>query len=364
MIRDYRNYIPALLKLLIVTAALVFSYLFGTMVILIILPFMVGWLMAALIEPLIKLLDRSLHIKRTWGSMISLILLILIILSIVATIGTLITIQLMVFYEDIPEYANILYDKGQAIIKEIEGYYHLIPPNIAQGILTALDSVIKEFSAFMRVFLTSIFNVLSFVPELVVFVVVAIISAYFIARDRDLIAQFILNQIPPSWFPKLTIIRTELLFAVGAYIKAQLILMIVTFIASIIGLLIIRMEFALLIALIASVLDALPIVGIGFVYVPMIIWQLIKGNYLVAISIGIIYIVVSILRRFFEPKILAAQIGFHPLSVLISMYIGLRLIGLIGMVLGPILLMILSTTQKIGLLPKWRSTTQSNAKDE
>ncbi|GAB6086217.1 sporulation integral membrane protein YtvI [Alkaliphilus crotonatoxidans] len=352
--KDYRNYLPNFIRLLIAVLIFLTLFFWGGKIILMTLPFLLGWLVAGLIEPLIVWMQRRLGIKRALSSLIGVVLFVILVLTIFTTIGTLITLQMMALYQYLPEYANLIYERGQSILKEIQDYYTLIPSDIAQTMLTAFDGVVKAVTGQLSIFLGSFFSALSIVPELIIFTIVAIISAYLISRDRQLIYNFIKLQIPPDWFPKLTIIKNDLILAVGGYIKAQLILMIPTFIVCSIGLLLIRMEFALLIALTASLLDALPVLGTGTVFVPIIVWQTIKGNYLVAAFLGVIYGITVILRRFLEPKVLATQIGFHPLSVLLAMYIGLRLIGFAGMILGPIALILLLTMQKLELLPKWR----------
>jgi predicted PurR-regulated permease PerM len=117
------------------------------------------------------------------------------------------------------------------------------------------------------------------------------------------------------------------------------------------------MDFAFLIAFTASFLDALPILGTGTVYVPMIILHIIKGNLHLAIYSAILYGVVITIRQMMEPKVLSTQIGVNPLSTLIAMYVGFRLFGVFGLIGGPIMLIMVPTLQKIGLLPKWREKT-------
>lgn len=352
--KNYQYYLPIFIRTSIAIFILLGLFFLGGKLILMILPFFLGWLIAMIIEPFVGLLQDKLRFGRGFSSFIGVIFFVIIVLTIATTIGTLIVVQLMALYQHLPEYTNLLYERGQSILKEIQNYFYLIPQDIAQGMLTAFEGITKGITSQLSVFLGSIISALSIVPELFVFIVVAIISAFLIARDRKLIYEFIVLQIPPNWYPKLRIIKNDLLLAVGGYIKAQLILMIPTFIVCSIGLLLIKMEFALLIAFTASILDAFPILGTGTVFVPIIIWQIVKGNYFIALSLGIIYGITITLRRFLEPKVLATQIGFHPLSVVISMYIGLRLIGFVGMVLGPIALILLLTMQKLGLLPQWK----------
>ena len=76
----------------------------------------------------------------------------------------------------------------------------------------------------------------------------------------------------------------------------------------------------------------------------MIPWAIItafNGDYVLAISILVLWIIMSVTRQFIEPKIVSKQIGIHPIFTLIAMYTGFKFIGVLGMFIGPILLIIL-----------------------
>lgn len=132
----------------------------------------------------------------------------------------------------------------------------------------------------------------------------------------------------------------------GSYLKAESILILISFIISLIGLYIFKIiglniEYPLLAALGIGFVDALPIFGSGTVMIPWAIITAFNGDYTLAISILVLWIVMSCVRQFIEPKIVSKQIGIHPIFTLIAMYTGFRFIGVMGMLLGPILLIVL-----------------------
>lgn len=132
----------------------------------------------------------------------------------------------------------------------------------------------------------------------------------------------------------------------GCYLKAESILIFVSFVISLIGLYIFKIiglniEYPLLAALGIGFVDALPIFGSGTVMIPWAIITAFNGDYVLAISILVLWIIMSVTRQFIEPKIVSKQIGIHPIFTLIAMYTGFKFIGVLGMFIGPILLIIL-----------------------
>jgi sporulation integral membrane protein YtvI len=214
--------------------------------------------------------------------------------------------------------------------------------------------MVQSLSNLLTLFLSSLLGFLSGIPSVLVFILVTIISTFFIARDKQMILGFIKAQIPSGMISKGKVLKHDLLFALLGYIKAQLILMSITFIECAIGLTIIGIDYSVLIALIASIIDAFPILGTGSVFVPMIIWHLVFGKYKIAVSLAVLYGILIFVRQLLEPKVLGTQIGLYPLVTLMSMYIGLKLFGVLGLIIGPISMIVLITLQKVDVLPKWK----------
>lgn len=134
---------------------------------------------------------------------------------------------------------------------------------------------------------------------------------------------------------------------IKGYIKSQLILMVITFIIISIGLLIIGIPWAILIALIIAILDILPVVGSGLVMVPWSIVNFIKGDIDTGIYLAILYVVLTILRQIIEPKIIGDQIGVRPLYTFIATILGSLTLGPVGVVVGPMIVVIISSIYRV-----------------
>ncbi len=131
-------------------------------------------------------------------------------------------------------------------------------------------------------------------------------------------------------------IKSDLTGALGGYVRAQLILMSITFCELFIGLSVLNVKYSFILAIIIAIVDAIPVFGTGTVLLPWALISLLSGSYKMALGLLIIYAICLTVRQLLEPKIISSQIGLHPLFTLFAMYVGFRLIGLIGMILGPV----------------------------
>ena len=149
-------------------------------------------------------------------------------------------------------------------------------------------------------------------------------------------------------------VKENLLSTLAKWFKAQCILLSVTFVELLLGLLLIRQPYALLLAAIIAVIDALPVFGTGTFLLPWAVMCLLLQQTPKAIALGAIYAVITLVRSFLEPKVMAAQVNLPPLAALIAMYIGFCTMGVTGMILFPVALLFLKQLQDAGYLHLWK----------
>lgn len=299
-------------------------------------PFVFGYIVAIIINPLVNMFVKYFKVGRA----ISTIFAIMVLIFLIGVIGTAIVARLIqegaTFFQNLPQLIyyvesaindfNIIFDR----------LYIIIPQGLQQTFYSLLDVLIEAIttsaSSGIRILSTSIISV---IPRVVIGVVLGLVSSYFFSTDKEVISQFLDNIIPKRLNQKIKVIKVGIVEALGGYFKAQLMLMGIIAVICIIGLTIIRAPYALFLGVIISIVDALPVFGSGFFYWPWIVFSIITGNYSQAIGLAIIYITVLLARQILEPKIVGNQIGIHPLITLMSIYIGLRLFGFIGIIIGP-----------------------------
>ena len=230
------------------------------------------------------------------------------------------------------------------LMNKINGIYIQLPPEVTELVNKAGQNLANNIQNILKSIIDLAEIPIQFavkLPQVLIFIIVTILATYFMSSDKKMILNFLDVQMPTEWIKKTRGITDNVFVALFGWVRAQLILMSITFTELIIGLLIIGVQNALLIALIIAIVDVLPVLGAGTVLIPWSILNLISGNTKMGLSTFLLYIIIVFVRQLIEPKIVGQQIGVHPLFTLAGMYVGLQIFGVLGMFLGPISVVIL-----------------------
>ena len=337
------GYFRKVLKnILILLFSLLFIYLSFKLAIFYI-PFLIGFIISLIIEPIIKFVSNKTKLTRKTSAIIVLVLIFTILIGLIIWgIVNLVT-ETTNLLQGLNTYVEQAYTK-------IQGYIENIKINIPENVINILNDsagkIIEFLSKYTSDILTKIMQGLTSIPIAVIYIVITILSTYFICSDKLYILDQIEHHFPKSWFKKICMKIRKIISALGSYLKAQGTLILISFIEVLIGLYIFKwiglnVNYPLLSALGIAFVDALPILGSGTVMLPWAIISSINGDIKLALALFILFVIITIVRQILEPKIVSNKIGVHPIFTLIAMYTGFRLIGIIGLFIGPIVLIIL-----------------------
>jgi len=351
---DLKRYLPLLTRILIVILTVISIYFLSTTLLIYLLPFIFGWMIATIMQPIVSFFSVRCKLPRSISTFLAMTVFVVFTGLIIALIGGIIVLQLTKLSDMLPSYSNKFYQQSNDLVNHVQKLFIQLPPDIAQTIINGLNSLSDKLTTLLGFLVSSLLSFLTAIPGIFLFIIVTILSAYFMARDRRKILRFMIAQVPAKTLSKGKTLRHDLLLALIGYIKAQFILMTITFVESSIGLTLIGIDYSILFALAASIIDALPILGTGSVYIPLMLWKLSMGHYRTAMLLGGLYGIIVMVRQLLEPKILGSQIGIYPLVTLMAMYMGLKLFGFLGLIIGPVCVIIFMTLQKVNILPNWR----------
>lgn len=309
-------------------------------------PFILAFLVASLMEPVIKLLERRVGINRKLAAPVILGIFLavsgfLLALAAVRMVAELKDVSGLLpglfanLYESMTEFMGNVRSGSTLIPPELAGYAGSIMANLLNSIAGLADNVVK-----------SILSTAISIPQAFIFILTTIMATYFLSSSRLSISGFITRQLPESWRRQLNSLKNDMFSALSGYLKATLILMAITFAVLYAGFSFMRLEYPLLLAFLVALVDALPIIGTGTILLPWALYSYIVGNVPLGSSILIIFAIVLIIRQLTEPKIVGKQIGLHPLVTLISMYAGFQLDGFLGMVAGPVAVLLVKSVLK------------------
>jgi sporulation integral membrane protein YtvI len=306
-----------------------FKYLFSY-----IAPFFFGVLIALIMEPIIARLTEKTRTKRWVAASLCLLIFMAAVISLGSWVIALLARQTVSFVEAMPLYVDdflYLIDQANAWLNNWTNYSF---PDMRDAILAGLANF---FGSGVR---DRSLKIVSNMPDFFIGLILTFVSAFFFMKDKPRITAYFKQRCPEWLGEKLRIMQCGFKRAVGGYVRAQVILMTIVGIIGISGLLILRNPYALMIGLIMAFLDFLPIVGSGSVLIPWALFHVLTGDMRQAVGLLALYGVITIVRQVLEPKILGEQIGMHPLLSLMSVYIGFKIFGIIGIILGPVMVMV------------------------
>ena len=248
------------------------------------------------------------------------------------------------FLSNTNEYFNIANNQLQNIMNSIKKLN--ISDNVLKTIETSSKSVLDTLVNFAQNLIKSSLNIISSIPTIGIYFVITLLSLYFICSDKVYMIDQLEHHLPEIWVKKIYKHLKDLAQVLGRYIKAEAILVLISFIIVLVGLYILKIaglniKYPLLYAIGIGFIDALPIFGSGTVMVPWAIGSAFIGDIKLGICILTLWIIISVVRQIIEPKIIGNHIGIHPIFTLIAMYTGFKIIGVIGLFIGPIILIIL-----------------------
>lgn len=352
-----------IIRLLWVCVIIYISYktiLYGTPLL---FPFFISLLIALLINRPVTYLCEKTKTPRWLSVTFALLLLLaisgglvtLVITETAVEIGELIA-RLPIFANELTHYLQqtISQDLLMGLYTQMQFLYDQLDPdfqnNITNTVGKAITSVTQVGQRLILNFLEAIKTLLIGLPNFATILVISMLGAFFISKDFYLWETRFRRILPQGLNRRLDQILIDLRNALFGFVKAQLTLISLTGAIVIVGLLIMRVEYAVTIGLITGVVDLLPYLGTGTVFIPWIIYMFFKGNYTLVIGLSILYGIVLIFRQIIEPKVLAENVGLDPLLTLIALFVGLQLFGFLGLIIGPVSLVIINALTKANIM--------------
>lgn len=324
-------------------------------------PFLIALFVAFLIQPLVQFFHKKISLPRGLAAFISFLL----VLGVISGFMTVIVHELIagiVFLTKIlPEKIDILlqaarhfflsrlmplYDQTLELLNELDPDRRRTITENVEKIGANIGETLAQFG---KAILQGLSSFVAALPNFLTGFIFFLLATFFISKDWHRYAQSIRRLLPGKASAMLSGVHVELKKALYGFVKAQATLISITAIIIFIGLLILRIDHALSIALIIGLIDLFPYVGTGLVFIPWILYQFIMQNYFLTIGLAVLYAVVLITRQLIEPKIISSNIGLDPLSTLVAIFIGFQLFGFFGLFIGPVILVIIKTLHRTGL---------------
>ncbi len=312
-------------------------------------PFLLAFIVAFLLEPVILALNKKAKIKRGIASPVVCTFFILAII----TLGYFLIVKV---FKEGADLINFLLTKSQGIYLSIgqitaqyQELFQSLPPEYQDSLLQFTTGLYNTLQSILTAMAGFFFNIAKEVPNIFIETLIIVIALYLISMRLPQMKQSFLQFFDPQTHDKLNTVLGKLQNAIFGFILGQLFISFIIFLVVLAGFLILGIGYPSALALLITLVDILPIVGTGSVMIPMAVYYAFTGNYFLAIGLVIHYVIIVIIRRIIEPKILSQTIGIGALSILVSLYVGVKLTGFIGLFLGPATVIIFQSLINVGI---------------
>ncbi|MBP2002533.1 sporulation integral membrane protein YtvI [Paenibacillus shirakamiensis] len=350
--------VKRMLRGLWVLCIIVFIFLAVYWLFPLIYPFLIAWVIAYAMNPFVGMLQRKAHLPKWLAVTLSILLFFggtALVLSAVVTRLVKEIIKLTESFDlHIEEWKGFFMNWAQSdgiqnVIGEINNFIQNNPDyqsTITQNINKTTETISTVVTRFVTGFLNGVVSLLTSLPNLGVILIVVILATFFISKGWDRHVRTFTGWMPVPLRKTISDVWGDLQKALFGYLRAQFIMISITAVIVFIGLLILGVDSAFALAILIGFVDLLPYLGVGTIMVPWLIYTYMSGDIRLGIGLSIVYGIILIARQVIEPKVLASSVGLDPLPTLIGMFVGLKLFGVVGLIIGPVSFVVISAINR------------------
>lgn len=321
-------------------------------------PFVLALVLAWGLNPAVKWLQRRSGAPRKAVSMVLVILVFAVMVGVLFGLGWAAVGQVRSLLDNRQSLLDELLEGLAGVVNSVQGWLSGLGDFVPQGVITTGEDLMAavmdwarglDFSGWLAQMAGQAPSMAANVSNFAVALVVFVMASYFITGDYPRLRYELTDRVPMVARDFCRSLKDIFMSAFGGYIKSQLILSLGVFAILAVGFLFMGQPYGLLLAFALAVLDFIPIIGAGTVMVPWAVIDMVLAQYGEAAALMAVWGVIVLFRRFAEPKILGNQTGLSPILSLVGIYVGMKIGGVLGMVVGPLLLLVCINLAKLGI---------------
>jgi len=317
-------------------------------------PFFIILIISSLLHPLVSYIQHTWKLSRAFATLL--------------TMGSFFTLLMAggyIFFAKLTKEAIILLDNFPARLQQLKSISHHFMQYLSNHVMVHLPMLqdlqledeirrwIDQLTELSIQFLSSviltsteIIHSITYTGFVTLFIVIAI---YMVTKDFRFLSYQCRKMLPSRVVILFQDIFSHMKYAFAGLIKAQIMITFLSTLLICVGLFFFRTDHLLIITLIIFIVDFIPYLGIGVIFIPWILYSFFTNDYTASIQLSSLYAITIVFRQFLEPKLIADKIGIHPFIALSVLFMGIQLFGVIGLFLTPLCLIFISAFYRAGL---------------
>lgn len=316
------------------------------------LPIIVAFITALFLEPVVKLIQLKFKLNQRFAILIVFIGFLLFIGLTGYFITTKVISEAIKIIQNTPLYITEISNEWLYAEEKFTTAAKDLPKEVVEEISKQiqgfLDKIKSDLVAYLNI--DNVKTILTNIPNYLVSFIVYLIALFLFLIDLPRLREALYNHLTEKTTDKVNFMGSRLSYVIFGFIKAQFLVSVIIFIVSLIGLLFITPEVALIMAFLIWLIDFIPIIGSIIILGPWALFHFLTGDLALGAQLAVLAALLLIIRRTIEPKVMGSQIGLSPLSTLIAMYLGVKLLGIFGFIIGPIILIAFNSAKEAGII--------------
>lgn len=332
---DIRKYARIFLNIAVPLMTIYLICVWGPRLLGFFIPFVIGWVVAMIANPLVRFLEKKIRIVRRHSSMVLIVGVLALVIFGLYFLGSRGLKEMVLFVRALPGLYAEVQEDVTAAYAELEQVLTFLPP----GVKDSFGQVIEQLGTYIGGFLQDLAAsaggaVARTLPDVLVHTIVVLLSSYLFLAEHDVIVQRIKEVMPGAVKRYAGLIKKDVRKVIGGYFMAQFKIMFVVALVLMGGLMLLGVHYWAVLAVAIAILDFLPMFGTGTVLIPWAAVKLFTGDFAYAAGLGLLYVLSQAVRQIIQPKIVGDSMGLPPLTTLFFLFLGYRLRGLAGMILA------------------------------
>lgn len=330
------------------------------------LPFLIAFVVAAFLQPVMKWLLKKLHFKESRDGVVAAVITVscyVILVGLVSLLLVGLASAVIDWASGLPGlFTNTIAPWVETSMTELLTFVYVLNPEMGAFVQDMLPDVISSLSTTIMNISVALVSWASSVgtklPGAMLAAIICVIATVFLVKDYDLVVGKVLSVLPMRGQVMVGQIRVAIVRILVNFARSYILILFITFMEVFVGLSIIGMENAAVIATMIALFDFMPILGSGMILLPWTIFTLVQGRIKKGIGLLILWLVVVIARQILEPRIVSKRVGLYPLATLLCMWLGLKLFGGVGMLALPVIVLIIKDLYESGFLNLFTVNTE------
>jgi len=313
-------------------------------------PFLLAFVIAYLLDPVVEKLRERLKVKQFIASLIVCSVFTIVVVWLGFIIVYIVSREAFELTRSLTYLIRSISFGLEDLTLQYQNLFRSLPPEYQQNFQQLVSTVSEWMQGLLLITANILFNVAKKVPNLFVEFLIFFIATYLFSMRLPKLKPTFLALFHPHSHKSILVVLATLSEAIFGFLRAQLLIFVLIFLVVWLGFVILGIKYATVLAILIAMIDILPILGTGSIMFPMAVYMYLTGNYFLFMALLIHYIFILAFRRVMETKILADSVGIGALSALISMYVGFQIVGVVGLFMGPVTVLLFQTLIKVGII--------------